>query len=60
VTEHKTVYLLNWWMASFDPSLEGIAPITREGTPVPTSLIPKVRRRAKRFGLSLTTKPPRT
>lgn len=37
----------------FDPSIEGVDPITREGTSVPAQLEKAVRAAARRVGVSL-------
>jgi len=55
MAEEKTVKLAvnSWQHYAFDPSIEGVEVITREGTVVPTDKEQEVREKARKAGISL-------
>ncbi len=43
----------SWIHASFDPSIKGVDPITRQGTSVPSRLAASIVRDAKSLGITI-------
>ncbi len=39
----------------FDPSIQGVDPISREGTPVPSDKVNEVRKAARQNGIAIKT-----
>ena len=53
VQETVKLKITDWRHESFDPLVEGVAPITREGTDVPAGKEAAVREAARRTGISV-------
>ncbi|CAA9313826.1 MAG: hypothetical protein AVDCRST_MAG93-5393 [uncultured Chloroflexia bacterium] len=54
----ETLYLNEWPLVSFDPSIEGVNPIEPTGTAVPTDKVKDVRAAARDAGISLSVNQP--
>jgi len=47
-------YITDWFIDSLDPSIQGVPPITREGTLIPKDAADKVRAAAKDSRVSIS------